>query len=210
MENYFQDYFKPLFVSELKKELEKRAIRDAEKIIAGIGLLFESIFDNNKKLIQDGPSEMHLQMTSLVLAAYKVLEKYFNDSNQIIDIITPIFIKPAQDSMQGLIAKFKEAPDVFKLIVETSKMQEQYLYGKTFTFEYEKDNQQECLINIRKCFYYDFFKANNALALMNVFCEWDKVLIELLKKNDFGVNFDRPETLGYGADKCIFMVKRLR
>ena len=75
--------------------------------------------------------------------------------------------------------------------------------------EREVDNRDKYLVNVKKCFYHNFFVANEVPQLTPIFCDFDNVWGDELKKKGINVRFDRPETMGYGGDMCKFQFTRI-
>ena len=101
------------------------------------------------------------------------------------------------------------APDPFKAMTEISKSRERSTFGAGFTFEYECDDDHAYLVNVKRCFYHNFFAANGAAELTPIFCDFDANWITAIDPVRHGFRFVRPTTIGYGGTMCPFHFYRI-
>src|SRR5262249_14865478 len=187
------------------------ALPDQEDdICAQINALVPSIYEANAGMIEDEPSEMHLRMTSLVLAGYRVLLPRLSPPERIREILCAALKEPFSGEIKpGFRQWLDTTPDALKGMAEGSKGRAAG-YGETFLFEHEGDGEGHFFAtNIKRCFYHSFFVANGAPEMTTVFCEWDNIWAEEIVPARHGLRFDRPTTLGYGGDMCRFQFRRV-
>jgi hypothetical protein len=109
------------------------------------------------------------------------------------------------------VAKYMEqaldkARNKFAYIVNSSKKQELNFFGKTFEFNRAIDNENKYHLNVRRCFYYGFFKENNAEELMKIACKWDLISwTRGINKERHGIIFERNVMLGNKEKDCEFI-----
>lgn len=205
MENLRKKYF-----SALNRRLEELFPEQANSIGDDIDKRHQDIIRKNQAWIVDPPAEFHLFLTSLVLATYQVLVRKTNSKDTAMDIARFAFFEAQQHKAVKayLVSMVEKEPDPFTMMVKISKSKEEKQYGKTFVFERERDDDTHYFLNVKKCFYHDFFSAHGAPELTPVFCDWDNVWGDELKDGRFGVKFERPETIGYGGSVCRFQFTR--
>lgn len=93
-------------------------------------------------------------------------------------------------------------------MVEDCKQREEQFFGSSFEFERERDDASAYLLNIKRCFYHDFFVANHAPELTKLFCEFDWNWAAAIDSHRHRFRFQRPRTLGYGQKMCSFQFLR--
>jgi hypothetical protein len=81
--------------------------------------------------------------------------------------------------------------------------------GRSFIYEQEVSNDALCVVNIRKCFFYDFFTKNCSSEITPVYCAGDNVWMEELNKPKYLVRVERTKTLAEGKDACDFRFSRV-
>jgi hypothetical protein len=120
------------------------------------------------------------------------------------------FIKPTRDFVREATTQMLDAaPDPLHALAEVSKFREEHFYGAGFTFEHERDDNQAYLVNVRRCFYHNFFVANGAPELTPIFCDFDANWIDAIDPARHGVRFERTTTMGYGGTMCPFHFYRI-
>lgn len=156
----------------------------------------------------DAQSAGHLKLTSLLLASYRVLMRKL-PSEEATMLLQKAFVEPWRELTARVRAALDTADDPFLFLSTASKEKEVRTYGPTFTFERERDDADAYLLNIRRCFYHDYFVAHDAAELTRIFCEWDRSWFDAIAPDRHKVRFDRPTTLGYGGDMCRFQFRRV-
>jgi len=202
--------FRKNYFSALYQQLKKMIPKEAEDTIDEIKKRDQSIIQANQSWIVDPASEYHLLFTTVVLATYQVLLMKIKNRDTVLGIVRYSFLEAQQSkaAKAQFIKMVEKDPDPYAMLVKVSKYKEEKQYGKSFVFERERDDESNYFLNVKKCFYHDFFSANGASELTPVFCDWDNVWGDELKDGRFGVKFERPETIGYGGSVCRFQFTR--
>lgn len=185
------------FFKGLKQKVGKEKTLEAQK-------LTRIIQEENKEWVTDKPTELNLVFTSMVLASYRVLKKCeIENWEEILRYSLIERTKKKQQFFMRLYLVIDRKP--FKRIVKISKTKQVKHYGNhNFTHEIVKDDNRSYHLHIKKCFYFDFFRKNNALEVMPLFCSMDDVWGDLLQPKKHGVSFTRPELLSKGDSHCFF------
>ena len=162
--------------------------------------------------IVDGPSVFHLTFMALLVASHRTLQAQLSmDKKQSVELLTAVFVERNRESIREYIrAAMDNAPDPMKMMTETAKEREETFFGKSFAVERIEDNEQTYQVRYTTCFYHAFSKACGAPELMNVLCEWDWNWAAGIIPEKHAFRFERSETLGYGAEACLFSFFRGR
>ena len=189
------------FFKGLQQKVGKHKAKEAQE-------LFFNVLEENKNWATDKPTEFNLIFTSMVLAAYRVLKKYeFSNWEDILRYCLIDRTKRKQQFFMKLYLFFDRKP--FKRIVKISKTKQIKHYGnQNFTHHIVKDNEQSYHLHIKKCFFFDFFRSNNAMEVMPLFCSMDNIWGDLLFPHKHGVKFTRPQLLSKGDSHCFFKFDR--
>lgn len=189
------------FFKGLQQKVGKHKAKEAQE-------LFFKVLEENKHWVTDKPTEFNLIFTSMVLAAYRVLKKYeFSNWEDILRYCLIDRTKRKQQFFMKLYLFFDRKP--FKRIVKISKTKQIKHYGnQNFTHHIVKDNEQSYHLHIKKCFFFDFFRSNNAMEVMPLFCSMDNIWGDLLFPHKHGVKFTRPQLLSKGDSHCFFKFDR--
>ena len=212
MPTRYEETFKNGFLAVLADRLTAEFPEEKKAIFKEIEKATSDLMEENQTLIEDEQSHCHLAMTSLFLAAYRVLQGTVPDKTSLLDLLRFVFFegqnwREGKNYIQSLLI---ELDDSFASLVQMSKDKEIQQYGKTFSFEHERDDDTAYFVNVANCFYHNFFSAHGALELTPIFCDWDNVWGDELKDGKHGTIFERPTTIGYGDDKCRFQFRRVK
>ena len=82
-------------------------------------------------------------------------------------------------------------------------------FGSAFRSATTAQDGSRNFVNIERCFFNDFFRANDAKEVISLFCALDKVWAEALEQPRYGVRFERPTTLANGDDACRFQFRKV-
>lgn len=190
------------FLDALERLLPDPA--QAPEYVKAIRAQYQALEQAHQDWIIDEPAKYNLKMTAAVLAAYRVLQDLLPRSD-LLSVLCEALIGPYREVIQaGTAQMFDHTPDPFLAIVEVSRLKEKHAYGAGFTFERERDDNQAYLLNIKRCFYHNFFVANGAPELTPIFCDFDAPWINAIDPARHGFRFERPTTMGYGGAMCPF------
>ena len=159
--------------------------------------------------IVDEAAEANLHMLAAVLATYRVLAGTM-PRDRLVTLVRECFAGQFRDVVRDGTARWLDAADdPFGAMVNLSKAREQHSFGAGFQFEHERDDAQAYVLNVRGCFYHNFFAANGAPELTPVFCDFDLGWIEAIDPSRHGLRFERPTTIGHGGEMCPFRFFRV-
>ena len=183
--------------------------RSWEEIETAVRDRMIELTEQNKARMIDAPSQQWLLLASMVLAAYRELLPLVGDEQTGLSILCNAMATPFKERLTGYIAdRFgisQEAPDgEFNRITENFKARGEERFGKAYTYVQEVQDEGRSFINIQKCFFDDFFRANGMPEVTSIFCAMDNLWAEELEKPKYGVRFERPTTLARGDDMCRF------
>jgi hypothetical protein len=157
----------------------------------------------------DEAARSNLHMLAAVLAAYRVLAGRM-PRDQLVSLLRETFAGQFRDVVRDGTARWLDAvEDPFREIVDLSKSREEHSFGAGFQFERERDDDQAYVLNVRGCFYHNFFAANGAPELTPIFCDFDLGWIEAIDPGRHRLRFERPTTIGHGGEMCPFRFFRL-
>jgi len=168
-----------------------------------------TLAQQNAARVIDNPSQQWLMVSSLLLATYRELQPVVGDVQEVLAILRSAMAAPIQaritTHLEERFGISQDAPaDAFSLIAENFKRRGEERFGKAFTYVQDVQDGTRSFINIEKCFFNDFFRANGAPEVTPIFCAMDYLWAEELEQPHYGVRFDRPTTLAQGDDRCRF------
>lgn len=194
------------FLNELERRLADPV--QAPVLRQRIQAQWVTLEEAHQDWVIDAPAKSNLKMTTAVLAAYRVLQDLF-PRKALLTLLRETFLGPFREAIRrGTAQMLDAAPDPFLALVEVSKTKEVHAFGAGFTFEHERDDQGAYLLNVTRCFYHNFFVANEAPELTPIFCDFDAPWIEAIDPARHGFRFERSTTLGYGGRMCPFHFSR--
>ncbi|MEW5900556.1 MAG: L-2-amino-thiazoline-4-carboxylic acid hydrolase [Acidobacteriota bacterium] len=209
--NFVAQFFDQYFMA-LERRLKDRFPQEAKAVVEVIRKRTEEIKSENKGWISDSPSVFNLNLTAMIVATHQVLSQRIAGEKGVLELVRYAFFEGQQHhrAKEFFLEAMAKSTDAFSELVATSKAKEAGQYGEAFVFERERDDERFYFLNVRKCFYYDFFRAQGLPQLTPIFCDWDNVWGDELKDGRYGVIFERPETIGYGGRVCRFQFTRVK
>ena len=208
-QNLLERSFRKQYLNILRNQMTKLSRNQKNEICRETERLADKLIKENEAMIVDRAARTHIRMTTPVPASYRVLLPHFKDSESVISNREEAFGGIGKRWIKlytRLMLRFSRDP--FSRIIEVSKKRIENNYGRTFRFEYSGDGQNQFIITTKKCFYHDFFAANDIPELTYGFCNGDKNGFEEIKPEKHGFHFERPTTLGYGGSECPFKFTR--
>ncbi len=168
----------------------------------------------NAGRIVDAASAQWVTFCSHLLASYRTVAAQTGDSDAAIAVLTEAAGRPfAQQMTTYLVGRFgiaQDAPgEAFDRIAENFKTRGETRFGATFIYVQAVQDRDRSNILITKCFFNDFFAANNAPEVTPILCALDMVWAKELAHPRYGVHFERPTTLAAGDDACRFRFMRI-
>lgn len=185
---------------------------DWEQLAEGIGARVEELIETNRHVVRDAPSEQWLRTCCVVLATYQALDPYVK-RGQLLPVFLEAMAAPFRNGVSGYLeSRFgvsDDAPhEAFSRISENFQKRGEERFGSTFRYAADIRDDRRNFVNIERCFFNDFFRANRAPEVTSLFCALDKVWADTLDDHRFGVRFERPTTLANGDDACRFQFSK--
>lgn len=183
------------------------------KVQRDIVTLTQSLAEENAHRAIDKPSESHLLRSSLLLAAYRVLLPLIEKRALLQEKLHVALYGEIEQAVEAyLVKRFGISPDApeeafDKASVNFKKIGDEK-FGRAFIYEREMQDEAQSINIIRKCFFNDFFRANEALELLPLLCAGDELWMEELNKPKYGVRSFRTALLSKGDDACRFHFMR--
>ena len=211
LRSWFVRYTSARYLSALDERLKPLPREHRKRVRQEIEEQQRSIYEGNKGWIMDRASKSHLMLTSLVLATYRILLPLVESREAAIDNIRYAFAARAKGSVRLGLYMFLRmgisplAPGkAFDQISKSFRRRGERAMGGSFIYVQDVQDGERSFVNIRRCFFNDFFRAEGAPELTGIFCSMDDLWAEELKKKKYGVRFERPTTLALGGDMCRF------
>lgn len=172
-----------------------------------------ALFEANRDMIIDPPSEGHLRISALLLSTFRKLKEKQPDIEKVVYDIDQALVQPFRDRVDGWLEtrfglKEENADEAFDKVAQNFASRGAAQYGESFEYVQEKADSAENLVQIRKCFFNDFFRRNQALEVLPILCGMDMVWAAALNDGPYNVRFERPSRLAAGQDACRFYFYR--
>src|SRR6185295_4369110 len=145
----------------------------------------------------------------IVLAAYAALRRRLSHERAL-ELLKAAFLQSGSWVREKTRAWLDQSPDAFRELVSISKQREVQAFGNGFSFERARDDDEAYLLNVRRCFWHDFFRSVGLPELTRVLCEFDRNWFEAIDAQRHGFRFERTTTLAYAGACCPFHFMRVR
>ena len=171
------------------------------------------IYRANEDLAVDDMGRMNLLLVSALLAVYREAEPYLNDATRTIDLIRDVMRESFLPGLHAYIARrFDVQPDrpeeAFANVTVHFIARGRTGFGAGFTYEQDVLTDDQCFVNVVRCFFLDFLTRNNAPELTRAICAMDMVWADEMNSGPYNVAFERPTAMSAGGDKCRFQFTR--
>lgn len=200
------------FITGLRSEINDSLEADTDSVIASIQKEAKEIEKANSSSIEDAPSHGHVELCSAVIAAYNNLLPILGEKEKTLEFISKAMMRGVNNlsmrtSLSLVLDSCKNNPDRLKDIFGWLMDQ----YGTTFSWtapHKETEEEDSFSIEIDRCFYYNFFRSQDAAFLTPILCQLDSIWFNMVDPEKHGFTFDksRYQTQGYGAPKCVFPI----
>ncbi|SHK69078.1 L-2-amino-thiazoline-4-carboxylic acid hydrolase [Rhodothermus profundi] len=168
----------------------------------------EQLRQSNQDLALDPPAQVHLLMTSYVLAGYRILQDHGLSPEAARALLQQAFAGMGRRWIWLFTwLQMRLARNPLEMLRQTARRRARTDYGATFHFS-ETGNAEAFTLLVHRCFYYDFFRRNGHPELTLIFCAWDRNWADAIRPERDGVRFERPTTLAEGQDACRFVFRR--
>jgi len=183
--------------------------RSWQELVAPVRARATMLAEHNEGRAIDAPSRRWLLLSCIILAAYRELRPLVDSTQVVASILRDAITVPFTEHLPAYIAdRFgisQDAPEeAFTRIAQNFKARGEERFGKAYIYVQEVQDEGRSFINIQKCFFNDFFRANKIPELTPIFCAMDNLWAEELQKPCYGVHFECPTTLAQGGDMCRF------
>lgn len=177
----------------------RKSIHDHQRLLYGA----------NAWRIQHPPDWFNLEWTVLVLAAYRALQPWCRNPEQVTEALRVSFAAPFRKFARlALIVRYGVSPlqpeKAFSVVGPRFISKGERFFGRSFVYRQDLLNDKQSFISIHKCFFNDFFVGNGAPELTRLFCHVDTLFVDELNQPRYRMRFERPTAMGYGDDKCRF------
>lgn len=209
-QNWMDKAFLRSYRKSLLKELSNLPNLNWSEISQSIAQKAYAYMTQYTDLLTDQASYSHLIMTSQILSSYQVIKSVVPDEKAAYQVVKNAYINTGKNISKGLMDLMGLLiKDPFSFMVNISKKKQTAYYGSSFVREHVRDDKMVYEMIITKCFYHSFFLNNGAPELTAIFCEKDNNWSDIIDPKKLGFCFERPKTLGYGGDSCVFRFKRV-
>ncbi len=201
-----------LFLNGLRSEIRTRLNKNPSPIIKAIKEEARKIQLHDTSLIDDAPSKGHLELTSHIVAAYRVLLPEVGIERATIQLLEHAMMEGVDTlsmrfALKSMLDSCRDNPDRLYNIFRWLMTQ----YGTTFKWKAPHKHGKQgsgFSIEIQRCFYHRFFATHNSPFLTPILCQIDSIWFNLIDPQKHGFSFDksRYRTQGYGAPTCIFPI----
>ncbi len=201
-----------LFLNGLRSEIRTRLNKNPSPIIKAIKEEARKIQLHDTSLIDDAPSKGHLELTSHIVAAYRVLLPEVGIERATIQLLEHAMMEGVDTlsmrfALKSMLDSCRDNLDRLYNIFRWLMTQ----YGTTFKWKAPHKHGKQgsgFSIEIQRCFYHRFFATHNSPFLTPILCQIDSIWFNLIDPQKHGFSFDksRYRTQGYGAPTCIFPI----
>jgi hypothetical protein len=186
---------------------------DPATLRAGFQSRTGEIYRANEDFASDDTSRANLLLVSALLAIYRESEPYLNGPQQTIDLIEDAmrdsFLPDLHDYMSRRFDVQPDRPEEAFVNVSLNFIARGRTgFGAGFTYEQDVLTDEQCFVDIVRCFFFDFFTRNDAPELTRALCAMDMVWADELNSGPYNVAFERPTTMSGGNDRCRFQFTR--
>ena len=163
----------------------------------------------NEDLVTDKVNLRNVMLSSGILALYRLIIPVLEDKDRAIDIIRQVleneFVKTINEYMVQRFDIHQDKPqESFDKVAHNFINRGKRGFGTGFTYKPDISTADRTWVNISHCFFYDFFRRNNAPEVTRVMCALDIVWAKKLKVDGHNVRFNRPATMADGGEVCQF------
>lgn len=209
-------YFEGAVWRELEERAGNRLHEPWPQVRARIDAARAELLASNGARAEDEPSRVQLELFCTALAAYRVLGEALGSKELALEVLGESMRAPMRRIVRlwlyfrmGINPLWPE--DAFDRIRKNFRRRGEEAFGKGFTYATQVEDHQRTYVNVTRCLFAEVARANGALELLKVLCPLDDPWGEELNAHParYRVHFERPTTIGEGADACRFQFTRL-
>ena len=156
-------------------------------------------------VVTDPQSQGHLLACALVQASFECLVAKGVARAVAIELLMAAFQKPGGLTIKLIMRlALLFSRDKRQMIERETRAKIDTQYGEQFEFE-EESSDISFVSVVKRCAYFDYFQRHQLPELMPIFCAWDALWIDEIKRDrNSNIRFERPTTLGWGGQTCRF------
>ena len=179
-----------------------------KELLATIKARAEELAEADEDMTVDRPSEGALGIGVAVLASYETLLPMFDgDERRTVQylqhVMGTVLTRPYEVAFKAL----SEREDGLDKI-EKACTAEGPFYGKGWDIDFVRPTPDRFEMNIKRCFWHDFFDRHDARPVTTVMCSWDTNWMKAINPATSGLRAERTSLLSLGDAQCRFAVLR--
>lgn len=195
-------------LDSIGKHLRVVAPGREEELVAAIGARAEELAEGDRDMVVDGVAKGMLATCSVVLAGYEVLRPEFDgDERRTILFLQHVFGEAYKRTVEVVIEALATGDDPLDR-VEKAMSKSSAMYGSYFRWDIKRTDEDTFDMNIKRCFFHDFFARHDATLVTTVLCAWDANWMQALDPAATGLRSERNSLLSLDSDACRFRVVR--
>ena len=194
------------FLAGVGKYLHLVAPEREKELSATIRARAEELAEADKDTVVDDPSRGALGIGAAVLASFETLLPLFDgDERRTIlylqHVMGEVLTRPYELAFKTL----SERKDPLDKIDKVCRAEEPF-YGAGWDIDYERPEPGRFEMNVRRCFWHDFFGRHDVPLVTTVMCSWDTNWMRAIDPAVSGLRAERTSLLSLGDDQCRFAV----
>jgi hypothetical protein len=193
------------FLGHLRSHLRTTRLSDLDAIVSEVRREATSIYETSHKPDPGRKGHMIVNMCSLVLASYRVINARADDGalafHAVQHTMEATFRTPVRLLLR-LYMKLWRDP-VGKISRLNFAKRGRKAYGKSMVFDQEHTGDGVDML-VHRCSFHQFFVDHAVPGLTLAVCNWDRNWMDLLNDSDRPIRTERPTTISTGGDCCRF------
>jgi hypothetical protein len=208
-ESPVDDAFASQFLRGVSERLTSAELKRWQVAQVSVRLHASRIAEENAQLAEDRAAVRWIELSSMLLAAYRSLCSSLGDQKRTLTILREALTSPLREQITSYIeARFgvsQDAPEeAFRRVSQNFKSRGEVSFGRSFRYVDDVRDERRVFVNIERCLFNEFFRRNRASEITPILCALDNVWVDELSKPRYGIRFERPTTLAKGDDACRF------
>jgi hypothetical protein len=194
------------FLDGVRKSLHVVAPGREEELNDTIRARAGELAEADKDMVVDKSSEGALGIGVAVLASFEMLLPLFDgDERRTIlylqHVMGEVLTRPYEIAFKT-ISERKHPLDK----LDKACRAEEPFYGAGWDIDYERPEPGRFEMNVRRCFWHQFFGRHDARLVTTVMCSWDTGWMRAIDPAVSGLRAERTSLLSLGDDQCQFAV----
>jgi len=195
------------FLEGISDYLRLVAPEREDELMTAIKTRADELAEADEDQVVDRPSEGALGIGVAVLAAYETLLPMFDDDEgrtiqYLQHVMGTVLTRPYGQAFKTL----SERKDPLDKIDKACRAEEAF-YGDGWDIEFERPTPELFEMNVKRCFWHDFFDRHDARPVTTVMCSWDTSWMRAIDPAVSGLRAERTSLLSLGDDRCRFAVE---